>query len=224
MIKNLLTFIYEIFMSYLAMKDTTDTEDKATVYKLGMVAVKYEGGSFDTAIISNIPDDPGGKSYGPFQFSLNAGTLKTFIDQSRFRVLFEGMEIGSDAFDKQWIALTEDDSGTFLADQHDFAITKFFNPAFQYAILQGFCRDSLAIQEAIFSMALQHGGYRRIIKLAKQRLRERSVPAQIAALYDARKVYVMGLHSLSPLLKKAITQRYDREILDIFEVYEEYDK
>lgn len=191
---------------YLMMKEE---EEKS----LGHIAAKYESGdgTSDAGTISNTKGDPGGKSYGTYQLSIAAGTLKRYVEQSEFKDYFRGIPFGSKDFDYQWMTIADMDEQEFRADQHDFIKRTHFLPANRYAKNQGFSVNVNAVAEAIFSISVQHGGYKRVINLAR-RLKEGKDPeAQVKALYKARRQYVNSLKSLSPYIKRAIMNRYDRE-------------
>lgn len=209
-------------MSYLAMYEEhmeEEVEEHELLHKWGSVTVKYEGGEWG-AVISDTPGDPGGKSYGPFQMSSNAGTVQRFVAQCQYRAFFSRLEVGTEAFDGQWVALSEDKG--FLYEQEQFMRKAYFLPIQNYASQQGFDAENRAMQEALFSISVQHGGWKRIIRAAKRRMQEKSHREQIRALYSARRDYVMGLSSLSSLIKHAIMKRYDMEEQDIFSIYDHY--
>ena len=68
-------------------KQPTLTVVKPTRGTLGDLSAKYESGRRGPGIISKGENDPGGKSYGTHQLSLNAGTLARYLKESDFKKL-----------------------------------------------------------------------------------------------------------------------------------------
>jgi hypothetical protein len=220
--------LWKIIMSYLAMKDNEaeqpDKEHKDEFFDLGDVAIKYEVGVPKPGIIVNTPGDPGGKSYGPFQMSLNKGALAKYVQTSEFKVYFIGVQLGSNDFDKVWLDLSAKYTSSFMQDQREFIRKRYYEPVRRYASQQGLSVAMRSIQEALFSISVQHSGFKAIIRRAKVQLSaDRRTVAQIHALYLARAQYVEGLTSLPDYIKSSIYKRYKAEEIDILRVYDIYD-
>jgi hypothetical protein len=181
---------------------------------LGFVAAKFESrGKIDT--ISTGKNDPGGKSYGTFQLASKTGTLESFIKQSKFKDRFEGVKIASAKFDNIWLQLCKEEPKSFAQDQKDFIIRTHYLPAARHAHKQGFNMRNHALQEAIYSMSVQHGQFRRIINNADS---NGDAEHQVNSLYHARTEYVKGLKSLPEVTKNAILSRFKREIKKVLEL------
>ena len=221
MIFTLLEYIKGLFMED---KEYTDAEaayghmeaEDFIVGRLGFISDKYESGEgkTDVGYIANAEGDPGGKSYGVYQLSLNAGTLKRYVETTEFDSL-RNFILGSEAFDAEWRYLASEHPHTFDSDQHDFIYNSLVKPALDYATKQGFITSSRAVQEALFSIAVQHGGYKRIIAAARNLGGRRDPEQAVKSLYAARTAYVKGLTSLSPNIKEAVLNRYVREEKDV---------
>lgn len=209
----MINLLKKVFM-YLALREQEMEK------QLGFIADKYESGEgkVNAGTIGNLRGDPGGKSYGVYQLSLNKGTLKRYVALTKYAARFKGIPLGSKEFDIAWLSLADDDEAGFAFDQFMFIKRSHYLPAIEYARNQGFDISSRAIQEAIFSISVQHGGFKRVIALARHHKRGKSVEDQVNALYDARQEYVSGLSGLSADLKRAILNRYVRELTDVLEL------
>lgn len=83
----------------------------------GLAAITHLSEMFEAgrgaATISNTKGDHGGKSYGLPQFSVNSGSLKSFIDYLRlqypdyYNTYFKGLELASKNFDSSWINMAK---------------------------------------------------------------------------------------------------------------------
>jgi hypothetical protein len=90
-----------------------------TKWRLGQTSEQYESSGRGAGLISTGKGDHGGVSYGAYQLSTKQGTLKEYLDQSRYKAEFEGLEPKTPAFDAKWKGLARNDPG-FAKDQHDF--------------------------------------------------------------------------------------------------------
>lgn len=188
----------------------------------GDVAAYFESGNRPRSVetISYNASDPGGKSYGKFQLSVRSGTLKKYIAWSRFNDKFKYANPGSKEFDKIWVTVAQDKPKEFEDDQHEFIELTHFKPVQRYAKLQGFDTDNFAINEALFSIGVQHGGFKSIIDQAV-RLRtcaRPSVKEDIENLYKARDIYV-GRIGLPKNIENALHNRYKKELAMVTALY-----
>lgn len=201
--------------------DPNDAEQKTI---LGFICEKYESANAGPGTISDPGNDPGGKSYGSWQLSLNAGTLRRYLAVSDFRDNFievpdgydTGIDIkpGSEIFDKIWTRLAKEFPRRFAADQKIFIMKTHYYPAVRVAEGHGFTYTHRAIQEAIFSISVQHGGYATIIREARKLLTDRNINSQVTALYRARTEYVTRLQ-LADNIHEALLSRYVQECGDV---------
>lgn len=192
---------------------------------LGFISEKYESGSgrLNSGTIANTKGDPGGKSYGVYQLALNTGTLKRYLDWSKYGKRFADIPIAGEEFDKTWKSLAESEHESFASDQRTYIRYSHYAPASRFAIQQGFDINNRAIQEALFSISVQHGGYKRIIREARYRRKGLSIAQQINSLYDARESYVRGLNTLPDKIKLAIQARYLMERKEVLELAEQWE-
>ena len=178
--------------------------------RLGDISAYFESGNTDRSVgtISYNKSDPGGKSYGKYQIATKTGTLKKYIAWSIYNAEFQGVHPASSEFDAIWKRLAEEHPIEFEQDQYNFIKTTHYNPVERAAKPMGFDTNNLGVQEALFSIGVQHGGYKTILREAVV-LRAKG-QTQVEALYNARKAYVNKL-SLNQQIKAALQKRYDKE-------------
>lgn len=140
---------------------TIQRHTEYTLPGLGDLSEWYESGGRGPGTISNGArwGDPGGNSYGLYQFSINQGTLEAFVNQY-YRQEFAGLTLGSDAFNDRWREIARESPEAFADAQ--FAFTKEWYYDRQVAQLNatyGFDINerSRALQNVIWSTAVQHG-------------------------------------------------------------------
>ena len=177
---------------------------------LGHISRKYESGSFGPGAISNIPGDPGGKSYGIYQFSLNKGILSRFVDKTKF-IQLKGYVLGSSEFDTYWKQCAKDSD--FELEQEEFAVQLYFVPIRNYADKYNF-PDIEPINEALFSIAIQHGRWKQLIDKTAEISCVNNVTGLLCNLYSTRTDYVKSL-ALPNQIKKNIVNRYIHELQDV---------
>lgn len=129
-------------------------------WHLGQTSEHYETGGRGPGSISHTPGDPGGPSYGLSQFALNTGSLREYLDHSRYEAALKGLELGSPAFDKKWHEVAKTDPTGFAQDQHDFTKAQFYDV--QNARLKAVGLDlsqrGPAVQDALWSTSVQFRG------------------------------------------------------------------
>lgn len=178
---------------------------------LGDISAKYESGKSGPGTISSGRGDPGGVSYGTHQLASKTGTLQRFLRESGYGDQFAGMSPGTQPFNAKWKELAQDSA--FGDAQRNFIKKTHYDPLRQYASSRGIM-DHPAVNEALFSMGVQHGGAKRIIDRAG--ITEDDDPSTaIQKLYDARRSYVSGVGGLSSTMKQSLMRRYDSELQDV---------
>lgn len=192
---------------------------RSAAAKLGEVSSKYESGNLGVSAISSGKGDPGGKSYGKFQLASKTGTLNGYLRFSQYKDEFKGMRPGSAEFDSKWRELSARDPEGFAQDQKAFITKTLFAPVRTAANSLGI-KSTPAVNEAIFSMSVQHGGAKRILRMAGIKDGD-SEAVTINKLFNAREKYVRGLRSLTATTKRAILNRYKSEKRDILNMVEE---
>jgi peptidoglycan hydrolase-like protein with peptidoglycan-binding domain len=132
--------------------------DQQQPWTLGQTSAWFETRGRGTATVSRGQGDHGGVSYGAYQLSSAMGTVKEYLDQSRYKADFDGLTPGTAEFNAKWKELAKQPA--FGEEQHDFIKRTHYDV--QVAAMK---RDGLdlsqrgpAVQDAIWSTAVQTRG------------------------------------------------------------------
>jgi len=186
---------------------------------LGRVSEKYESGGRGVGTVSDGRGDAGGVSYGKLQLASKTGTMQAFLNEQEgdaYRDKFKGLEPGTDVFNKVYKQVVESDPQGFADSQHAFIKRTHFDPVANYAKEKGLNVDDPAIQEALWSQSVQHGGAgnKKIIDAATARAGDGAGTEDVVnALYDARTEYASKYASAA-----ATTDRYQKERQDVLAI------
>lgn len=187
----------------------------------GDLVAYFESGNTTRSVqtITYNKEDPGGKSYGEYQISARSGTLKKYLSWSTFGQKFKEVNPASKEFDEIWIHIAKKAPKAFAKDQYDFIYATHFVPVQNAAKQLGFNVNSFAINEALFSIGVQHGRYKTILQEAsKKRISKTpTIENDIDCLYDARTEYVKRL-GLPEKISSAIIHRYVSERYIVSEI------
>lgn len=135
---------------------------------LGTLSAKYETGGRGPGTVSTGAGDPGGVSYGSYQMATKMGTVARFIAQAGFPWArdFAGLAPGTAQFTAVWKRIAANQTAEFQHAQHAFI------KATHYDLLCAKVRSenkvdintrSGAVQDVVWSTAVQHGGATPII-------------------------------------------------------------
>lgn len=145
---------------------------------LGKLSEKYETGGRGPGTISGGVGDYGGVSYGSYQMSSqpNGGTVATFVSRPDcpWRGDFSGLEPGSEVFSRCWARIAAEAAGDFHQAQHGFIRRTHYDPlAGRIAADLGLDlgRRPLALQDVIWSTAVQHGPNTPVVHRAADQMR-----------------------------------------------------
>lgn len=199
-------------------KRVTDERFAGLVEMVGIGAQSAaEESSGDPGIVGNEPD--GTKSYGMFQ--INQTNIPEFLrflkgkgGEHEARVLSKAQP-GSTEFKRLWQQVAQGEE--FNKRQREFAEQEFYAPVASefekhFSVAAGNLPQ--AIPMALFSTGIQHGGAKKIVKMAAAKIGEpRGASPQeiLQAIYEARTEYVMRLTSLDDETKQNLAARYQRE-------------
>lgn len=139
--------------------------------ELGSLSAKYETGGRGPGVVSSGAGDPGGVSYGSYQMATKMGTVARFIGQAGFpwAADFQGLTPGTAQFTTVWKKIAADQTSAFQSAQHAFI------KATHYDLLCAKIQNddnvdintrSRAVQDVIWSTAVQHGGATPIVHRA----------------------------------------------------------
>lgn len=138
---------------------------------LGELSAKYETGGRGPGVVSTGTGDPGGVSYGSYQMASKMGTVQRFVCQPGFPWLtdFQGLTAGTAPFTACWKRIAAAETAAFQSAQHAF-IKKSHYDLLAAKILSDDGLDvntrSRALQDVVWSTAVQHGGATPIIHRA----------------------------------------------------------
>jgi hypothetical protein len=205
---------------------------------LGQLSEKYETGGRGPGTVSSGQGDVGGVSYGSYQMtSAGGGRVQQFVSQGDFpwRTDFEGLTPGTPEFTAKWQAIAAAEAERFQAAQHDYIKRT------HYDVLAGNLLDdgldiathSAALQDVVWSTAVQHGPNTTVVARALATVRASGVTpdtpgfdrALITAIYaergrrDAAGVLVHFAKN-SAAVQAGVAQRFVREEADALQLLE----
>jgi hypothetical protein len=197
---------------------------------LGTLSAKYETGGRGSGVVSTGSGDPGGVSYGSYQMATKMGTVAKFVGQSDFpwRDSFTNLQPGTPPFTAKWKEIAAAEGERFQEYQHDFIKKTHFDLLVAQTLAENgldITTRSRALQDCVWSTAVQHGGKCAVIRKALVALAGGS-PADadfdkklISAIYaergrrraDGKLAY---FPSSSPNVQKGVANRFKNEEAD----------
>ena len=163
---------------------------------IGVMSKKFESGKRGVHTVSTGKKDPGGVSYGEHQLSSKKGTMARFLNSpegSQYSQTFRGLTPGTPAFSKVYKQVASQNPEAFAKAQHSFITRVNYLPVYEHAKKLGFKVEDPRVQEALYSMSVQHGGAKRIVSKAKAAA-NLTPEAQVNSLYQHRHEYTMRHH------------------------------
>jgi murein DD-endopeptidase MepM/ murein hydrolase activator NlpD len=136
---------------------------EALADELGVLSAKYETGGRGPGVVSTGVGDPGGVSYGSYQMASKMGVVQRFVAQAGFpwATDFQGLTAGTAPFTACWKRIAADQTDAFQKAQHSFIKQSHYD-LLAAKILSDDSLDvntrSFALQNVIWSTAVQHGG------------------------------------------------------------------
>ncbi|WP_373690550.1 LysM peptidoglycan-binding domain-containing protein [Sphingobium sp. DEHP117] len=204
-------------------------------HPLGELSARYESRG-NVGTISSGRGDPGGVSYGAYQFATNTGDAAAFVASPEFRPWareFDNLRPGTEAFGNRWRAVAERDPDAFREAQHAYVQRTHYDPVVNRVDRDtGYNLDNAsdAVRNATWSVSVQHGAAARILGDAVRRTDQalpRTDPSYEAMLidniYDRRTEYVTAVRDRAVSegrtadarnLTRVINIRYPRERAD----------
>ena len=138
---------------------------------LGTLSAKYETGGRGPGTVSTGSGDPGGVSYGSYQMATKMGVPTRFVTQAGFpwRQDFANLAAGTAQFTAVWKRIAANQSAAFQKAQHEY-IKKTHYDLLCAKIMSDDNLDvntrSRALQDVVWSTAVQHGGATPIVHRA----------------------------------------------------------
>ena len=202
---------------------------QAVADELGQLSAKYETGGRGPGTVSSGAGDPGGVSYGSYQMATKTGTVKNYVSQSGFGWSkdFAYLTPGTADFSACWKRIAASQTDEFQASQHAY-IKKTHYDVLAAKILGDDYLDvntrSRALQDVVWSTAVQHGGGTSIVHKACSSLGCKPSDAQydeqlIRAIYaergrrkpDGNLAY---FSRSSPSVQQGVANRFKNECQD----------
>lgn len=147
-------------------------------WELGQTSEKYESGGKGPGTINayngGAGGDLGGASYGTYQLAsylpavMSTGKARPsaknspviqFLNNSKFKDKFAGLEPATAAFDAKWVEIASTFKNDFKKEQHDYIQKKYYDVAMANLQRQGLdmTKYGPAVQDLIWSGAVQFG-------------------------------------------------------------------
>ena len=127
---------------------------------LGDLSAQYESNG-NPGCISDGYGDPGGKSYGTYQFSSNAGSLDAFCNWLQYNYPSYAEQLNayplcSNSFDEAWRDIAANDSDGFSQAQHEYVKAAYYDQALagNYFHVENHAE---VMKDVIWSRAVQYG-------------------------------------------------------------------
>lgn len=138
---------------------------KVKLWVLGTTSEHYESGGRGPGVISSGKGDHGGASYGCYQLSSKLGVVQNYIQQSKYKNRFDGLQVGTQAFNAEWKRIANEDEKGFSHDQYLFIKKTHYEVQLEFLAKHGIHinHKRAAIHDMIWSTSVQYGPYTNII-------------------------------------------------------------
>jgi len=199
------------------------------VEALGALSAKYETGGRGPGTVSTGAGDRGGVSYGSYQMASKMGVPTKFVKQDGFPwgSDFQNLVAGSAEFTACWKRIAKNEPDAFQKAQHEY-IKQTHYDLLAAKVLKENGLDvntrSRALQDVVWSTAVQHGGatlivHRAIVKCTCPRTDPGYDEQLIRAIYGERgKTKADGtlfyFARNSPNVQKGVANRFRNELKD----------
>ncbi|MCO6414703.1 D-Ala-D-Ala carboxypeptidase family metallohydrolase [Siccirubricoccus sp. KC 17139] len=191
--------------------------------QLGSLAIRYETSGHGSATVSSGVNDPGGVSYGAFQLKSResdgsvGGRVAEFLaaEGKGFAPRFTGETPGSPGFTASWKSLAAEQPETLFAAELAFILRTHFEPQAKKVATEARVqvkKRSRALQEAVFSTAVQHGPNTSVVVAATQCLPFAGAAPPNPADFDA--ALITAIYDERTRRMPDLRRRYDMERAD----------
>jgi hypothetical protein len=131
--------------------------------ELGILSAKYETGGRGPGTVSTGAGDPGGVSYGSYQMASKMGVVQRFVAQAGFPWAkdFANLTAGTAPFTAVWKRIATEQTDDFQRAQHAFIKQSHYDPLAAKVLADNKVdvnTRSFAVQNVVWSTAVQHGG------------------------------------------------------------------
>ena len=208
----------------------------AAAVVLGSLSAKYETGGRGPGTVSTGSGDPGGVSYGSYQMATKTGTVARFVSEADFpwRNSFKNLQPGTPPFTAKWKEIAASEAERFQECQHAYIKKTHFDLLVAQTLSENgldITQRSHALQDAVWSTAVQHGGKCAVIRKALSALTIDSSASDfdrklISAIYaergrrrpDGKLAY---FPSSSPNVQKGVANRFKNEEADALKMLDD---
>lgn len=144
---------------------------EAMAEELGTLSAKYETGGRGPGTVSTGAGDPGGVSYGSYQMATKMGVPTNFVNQPGFpwRSDFQGLKAGTAEFTAAWKRIAANQTAEFQKAQHEYIKKTHYDLLCSKILGEDYVdinTRSRALQNVVWSTAVQHGGATPIVHRA----------------------------------------------------------
>jgi hypothetical protein len=203
-------------------------------WELGQTSERYESGGKGPGTINayngGAGGDLGGASYGTYQLAsflpavMSTGKARPsaknspviqFLNNSKFKDKFAGLEPATAAFDAKWKEIATTNAADFKKEQHDYIQKKYYDVALGNLQRQGLdmTKYGPAVQDLIWSGAVQFGPAN--TRAFTEALRDKSTltDKDIVTLVSEWKINNVAtlFKSSSPSIQAGVKSRYQSE-------------
>ncbi len=186
------------------------------IWPLGKTSEKYESAGRGPGVISTGNGDYGGASYGCYQMSSNIGEVQKYIQSSKFKEFFSGLNPATKEFNVVWQDIASRYPQEFREEQHQFIKRTHYD--IQIGHLRGkgllFEHNRAAVHDLIWSTSVQFGGRTNLIfnALNGQNMESMTDKDIIILVQDYKLVNTERLFKSSPswwsdLKKRAVSEK-----------------
>jgi hypothetical protein len=194
---------------------------------LGSLSEKYESGGRGPGTVSTGKGDLGGVSYGTYQLASKVGRADEFV-QKYYPDEFKGMKGGSDEFTARWKDLARRQPDQLRMREHEFIKETHYDPLVKKiakSLIMSVEDRSRALQNVVWSTAVQHGPNTRVVELALKPLLKDKAAAELADAEIIRAIYaergrkdekggLVHFKGNSDAVQKAVASRFVNEQRD----------
>ncbi|MCG7782806.1 hypothetical protein MF792_18460, partial [Lelliottia amnigena] len=185
------------------------------MWVLGTTSEYYESGGRGPGVMSSGWGDHGGASYGCYQLSSKLGVVQDYIQQSKYKDRFTGLQIGTQEFNAEWKKIASEHKEDFSHEQYLFIKKTHYETQLGFLTKNGvdINHKRAAIHDMIWSTSVQYGPYTDIIIKATKGLSfDNSSDAQIiTAVQDYKYARVETKFSSSRPLWPSLKDRAKSE-------------
>jgi hypothetical protein len=195
--------------------------------ELGRLSEKYESGNRGPGTVSSGKGDPGGVSYGTYQLSSKVGRADAFV-KKYYPEEFKGMKAGTPEFTARWQQLAKDAPKQLREREHQYIKETHYDKLVAHLardVKLVADRRSRALQDVLWSTAVQHGPATRVVDMALKPLLQKKTIDQLTDAEIIRAVYaergrandrseLVHFRSSSAAVQKSVARRFVSEQRD----------